>query len=919
MRCCLWWGLVLALGSATAWAEAGKVEVVRDRWGVPHVFAEREADGFFGLGSVCAEDRLLQMELLRRRATGRLAEWFGEQWVNSDRKFRIGGIARYCAEAFDNLPKDMQNDLRAYAAGVNAWVKSHPDEVRKRFAKVGQVANLSYPPPWTPSDCLAAWMGVAEIFDSFVDEGAIGFYHDFQQLVSEVGEAEALTRRSMVTDDWAAVVPESEMAKDEAVYARLKAMKPTPGYFLRGADREPIRFSHAWAVDGARSTTGKPILESDPQTSVNNPPIWYEFHLSAGRYDTRGIGVAGCPALLIGWNRRAAWGATALGAGCNVTFLDQLADGGHAYQFRGETIPFDRRLERIEVKDGQPVIQEVLTNRHGFVFNSLARQNRPGEALVSSYKMAQDRGSSVRAMLLWMRARNWKEFREAMEYYYSPGLHIVYADAEGNLAYQTLAQMPLTKRTRRMALEGWTGENEVTGRIPLDEMPHLLNPDSHFISHANNLPVGSWYPHDLGLATGGIGDTARSMRLRQLLSGDRKLSVEEFEAVIHRDNVDAAVSAMLPVARKVAQEDKVQDPAVRRVLDALKDWDGKYDAAKPAYATAMALANPLGAFRGSPLSAVVGGGEGGVCHLARLLGNRFAKDGATPKDPAAREYLVSWLRMAGGGAPPWAGRERSQATGARPSGESPKPVAASPDRPVARQQAAARATREVHAMPYQQNGPLRLPTIDPALDLNSPSLSCGNIATIWSQKGNSYTQIVDLADVDNSRSVLPPGISEDPESPFHTNQMELWAKGSTHPAPLSRKKIEAIAASKATIEVAHYDGPSSSGEKLARSPRESGARFIPAIPPVTGSRTGGEAQAQELPGRKPDDPRLETALRYFINTERTPAEVDAKIAEVREYVKGKDDLTRQMSSGLRLVLYLGYGTDEEKCQAMSPH
>jgi penicillin amidase len=133
----------------------------------------------------------------------------------------------------------------------------------------------------------------------------------------------------MILDDAAAVVPESEMAKDAAVYAKLKARVPTPGWWFRGLPDDMLRFSHAWAVDGARSATGKPLLEGDPQTSVNNPPLWYEFHLSAGRFDVRGISVAGSPGMLIGFNRNLAWGASALGASSTVTFLDKAAGGHH--------------------------------------------------------------------------------------------------------------------------------------------------------------------------------------------------------------------------------------------------------------------------------------------------------------------------------------------------------------------------------------------------------------------------------------------------------------------------------------------------------------------------------------------------------------------------------------------------------------
>ena len=867
---------------STGSIQAGTVEILRDQWGVAHVFARREADGFFGLGYVCAEDRRLQMELLRRRTHGRLAEVFGEKWVESDRKFRIAGTTRYCAEAEANLPADLRANLEAFAAGVNAFVAEHPEQIKTRFAPLGVE-----PEPWTPADCLAAWLGVAEVFDHLYDESAVRAYHEFQQLAPQQAEAQAPQQRTLVIDDFAAVVSEAEMAKDKAVYARLKAMKRVRSLVPRSLPDESIKLSHAWAVDGTRSTTGKPILESDPQTSVNNPALWYEFHLAAGRYDVRGIGVAGCPAMLIGWNRRVAWGATALGIGSTVSFLEKLSAGGRGYVLKGEARAFERRLERISVKDGQPVIQEVLTNPHGFVFNSLLRQPNPNEACVSFFKQAHDRATSVRAMLEWMRARHWKEFQAAMEHYYSPGLHLVYADATGNIAYQTLVHRPSARGSTRLALEGWTGADEVLGRIPLRELPHMLNPDAHFISHANNLPVGSWYPHELGLGTGGIGDTTRSMRLRQLLTGGRKLSVEDFERVVHRDDVNAAVAALWPVARRVALEEKVSEPAVRTLIESLKGWDLLYRSAEPAYASAMALADNLVlSYRMSGLRDRLGGGEGGICHLARLLGERFGSGDATPTDPQVRGYLLDWLKAAAG----VGGRAGGRAAGrARPG-------------PSAR-----------HAMPYQANGPLGFPSVDSALDLLSPPLSCAQGGTIWSQAGNSYSQIVDLADVDNSRSVLPPGLSEDAASPFHTNQVPLWVAGTTHPAPLSRKKVEAITVQRRALKAIAYAGPAAPRERLATEERKAGARFIPAIPPAGPTPLDGRA-SEPLPGRKPDDAQLETALRYLIRPERVASELDVKVNELRDYVKDNRVLRAQLASGLKLVLHLKYGTAEAQQQ-----
>jgi penicillin amidase len=783
-------GLLLMLLTALAapCSKAGDaVEIVRDRWGVSHIFAGREADGFFGAGYACAEDRLLQMEVLRRRARGRLSEILGEKFVDTDRKFRIAGIAQHARDAFEHLPREMQDDLRAYAAGVNAFIRKNPDRVRRRFAPLNIL-----PEPWTPADTLAAWMSIADQFDHFFDENAVNSYRDFQAQVAKAGQAGALSFGRRILDDAAAIVSEAEMARDIEPYARLKAQKPIPGFAPEGTPMPEAHFSHAWAFGGARTTTGKPILESDPQVPVTNPPWWYEYHLAAGRFDVRGIGVAGCPAMLIGFNRRLAWGLTALGAGSTLTFLDKLSPDGRGYLYRGNIVPFQRRLERIDVKGGNPITQEVLTSPHGFVFNALVRESRAGEAYVSYYKETQDHGTSVRSMLERMMAANWKEFVASMESYYVPGAHVVYADVDGNLGYYTMVQVPLTKRSRRIALEGWTGEDEVLGRIPVDEMPHMLNPAENFISHANNLPVGSWYPFDLGVNSSGSG--ARAWRLRQILEGTRKYSVEDSERIVHRDDVQSGVAALLPIARKVAEQDRVQDEPVLRVLAAVRNWDLHYQSSSPAYPGAKALTSTIvTAFRRAMLGAKFGGADAGVCHLARVISEPFVNTGETPKDKRIRAYLIDWLRMAG---------SRDVDT-QKPQG-----------------------TLE---LPYEANERLEIPSLKKKLDLVSPRLSCDEIGTIWSQGGNSYTQIVDLSNIDNSRTVLPPGNSEDPESWAYASQMQIWVQGSTHAAPLSRSRVEAVAKAHTRLSPETYVGPDGPKDMTTRSEQ---GRFFPAIPPA---------------------------------------------------------------------------------------
>ena len=876
-------GLLLVLPAGFGLnARAGEVEVLRDTWGTPHVFAAAERDGFFGVGYAAAEDRLLQMELIRRKAAGWLAEVFGPEWVEADREARLAGHAAYAPRAFAKLPERWQEALRAYAAGVNAWRQAHPEVVSRRFQLLG-----IEPEPWTPADCLLAARGILSLGSPF-NAAPVEDYHRFRDLVAQVGETEAAQQSGMVIDDSVALVSESEMAKDKAVYERLRQRPRLPGFDLRpaGGGEEPRKMSHAWAVSGRKSTTGKPILESDPQLPLSSPPFFYEFHLAAGHIDARGLGIPGCPGLFIGWNRRIAWGASALGVDSHVTFLDQLTPDGKGYLFEDKPVPFERRLERIEVKGGQAVVQEVLTSRHGTVFNSLVRSARAGVAYLLYDAQTMDDGASARMMLEVLDAGNWREFRRALEHYYYPGLHIVYADVEGNVGYHTVVHRPLTARSPRRALEGWTGRDEVRGRIPFDELPHLLNPESGSVSHANNLPVGSWYPYDLGLATGGTGDTSRSLRLRQLLDGERKFSVDDFEHGLHRDDVNPLVAALLPAARQVVEEDQVKDAAVLGLLDAVKGWD-LHDGTTDRFPAARGLRNTLTPYRGSGLQNLYGAGGGGVAHLAREVEARLARDGKTPTNALVRAYLVSWLRASatgGGGGRSPAGGESSER---RSQGRS----------------AAARDAGRTITIPYQRTIPHNLPVVDASLDLVSPPLTCLDQGTIWSQPGNLYSQLVDLADVDNSRTMTAPGNAED--GPFRTNQVGLWVQGTTHPAPLSRATLESLGVTRTKLAATAYDSPAVSPAKTTLAPtggeeRGEGVRFIPAIPPVAAT---AESRPQ-LPGRKPDDPRLEAAFRTILRQGTTPEEVDAKLAECRDHVKGSAGLTEQLRSAGVLGVYL---------------
>jgi penicillin G amidase len=302
----------------------GKIELVRDRWGIPHVFSQTDGGAMYGLGYAAAEERAFQMYYNLRMIQGRLAEVLGdrpsgrgrESTVDHDRKMRTFGFYRAARAVVGNLDEDSRTMLTAYSEGVNDYVADHPDRLNPRFSEFGV-----QPEAWSPADCIASWWHLGQFFAGDGTRDLMQ-YRNLGQPRSGRAAAKGRDGRPLVPptptslwyDDEAAVVGRSDVPSEwldrVGSFARQHGLNlPKPPAGPAGP-----RFSHAWVVGGKRTTTGSSVLVSDPQTTVWAPSLWHEFHVCGGTFNARGVGVPGCPGLLIGWNEHLAWGATALGA-----------------------------------------------------------------------------------------------------------------------------------------------------------------------------------------------------------------------------------------------------------------------------------------------------------------------------------------------------------------------------------------------------------------------------------------------------------------------------------------------------------------------------------------------------------------------------------------------------------------------------
>jgi len=679
------------------------------------------------------------------------------------------------------LDQETQRLLQAYTDGVNTYLRT-TENLHPLFEALGVI-----PEPWRPVDCLAVWNRIAVFFSpSWTGEAKL--LHDYEQLIAQgltETEAKAALTTERVIDEAAAVVQledaDPEFLAALADYAEALGIDSETSIWA-SAEAVPT-FSHAWVVGGSRTTTGSAVLHSDPQTTVRNPSVWYEAHVVGHTFDARGIGVAGCPGFLIGWNERVAWGATALGADLSDIFrLDLSSRTRNSYNYDGEALPLELREESILVRDGRPTTITVKRTHLGPVVTDLVTHALPGEEYIlrTIDQYYEDR-HTVQGMLGMMRAENAIALGEALADWFSPGVHTLFGDASGDIGYWTNAGIPVRSLQSPFggaaAQDGSTSATDWIDIIPHDLLPHVFNPAAGALFSGNHLPVGSWYPLMLGVGTGGSGDSQRSWRLRELLDGSEVFSPSDVLSM-HFDDVNSAIRSILRAgyhARDVGQE---LSSAAIQCLDILADWyaaGAHCNSNEPYFAAAYHLARGFRVHHAGELHERYGGGDGGLCAFLKNLNARLDTDPLLLLDVAELAYIETSLASG------WN-------TAVAKYGSDPE-----------RWQQNFVASTAVLSIPYGVNLE-GFGTLDRDLNLVSGPLSDPEGSTIWAQKGNSYSQWVDLSAVDSSMALLPLGISEHPGSDYYLAELGLWEAGALRAAPLARVAVEAITISHVTLE-----------------------------------------------------------------------------------------------------------------------
>jgi len=601
-----WWFIYRPLpqtdGSISLPGLQHEVAVERDVWGVPHIRAASVEDLAEAQGYVMAQDRLWQMDLLRRVARGQLSEILGSRTLPIDKEFRTYGFARAAERDASLLDPESRKVMEAYARGVNQFITQNKKNLPLEFSLLGYE-----PAPWQPSDTLAVsgymyrtltdtWQrelnrpkvteraGPDRAKDLFSQEAAMDhFVVGDPKVIDDGSQRSAADGDDQEDDD--DLQPDTVLkagSSDSQILAPRESDPDLTSALARSIQsflaesRSEIRQglgSNNWVVNGAHTATGKPLLANDTHLELSIPSIWYEIHLTAPGWNVKGFTLPGAPMIIIGHNDRIAWGFTNNGADVQDLYVETFNPASSdEYRVKGAWTKAQIIDETIRIKGQQDEHLKVTITRHGPIVH------RDGDKAYAMRWTATEPGGLANSYNWLGKARNWKEFRETMKRVWGPGQNAVYADVEGNIGYVMAARVPVRKKGHGEApVPGDTDDYEWTGYIPFDQLPQALNPETGLIVTANARVVGPNYKPYL---TDRWEEPYRTARIYDLLHDRHDLRPEDMLKV-QTDTYSYPHVFLADQLSAAARTVKPKDLRAQKLIEGLKDWNGIADADSP--------------------------------------------------------------------------------------------------------------------------------------------------------------------------------------------------------------------------------------------------------------------------------------------------------------------------------------------------
>ncbi len=569
-------GAAYAQGTTETLRTAGlqaRVTLTRDSAGIVHIEAQNEHDLFFAQGYSAARDRLFQLELWRRQATGTMAEAMGPRWVARDRAARLMRYRGSMQAELAHYHPRGESIIQAFVDGVNAWVarvQADPSLVPPDLSALGII-----PGKWTPDVVVSRHNALAS---NASDEANLA------RAVRAIG-GEAVTRRRnfepanvrLSLDSLVAqLVGNTTDAQLLAAYSgsrnapafRSDELSPTwrrAGATDSTADREADRWeSNNWVISGRRTASGRPIVANDPHRAITVPSLRYLVHLKAPGWDVIGGGEPGIPGVAIGHNQHAAWGLTIFGIDSEDLYVYELDAANAAYRYRGAFVPFETVRDSVRVKGAATQAVALQYTRHGPVLYVDSARHM---AVALRAGWLEVGGAPYLASLRLDQARTWSEARAALSYARMPALNWIWADTSGTIGWQTAGAAPIRPSWDGLMPVPGDGRFEWSGLLPIPELPSETNPARGFVGTANAFNVAPTYTRFDALARS-WSDPFRHDRLQQVLDTTRTATVASSGALQH-DAVSLPARALVPLIRDL----ELTSPLAKAARDTLLAWD----------------------------------------------------------------------------------------------------------------------------------------------------------------------------------------------------------------------------------------------------------------------------------------------------------------------------------------------------------
>jgi len=552
--------------------------IIRDSWGVPHIYASNSHDLFFAQGYAHAQDRFWQMEFWRRIGSGRLSEILGDSALEQDRFIRTVGWHRTAAEELERMDAETLTALEAYAEGVNAYISTHKKRLGLEFTMLGLTGVKFEPEPWTPLDTITWAKVMAWDLGGNMDDELLRTH-----IAARLGASAVTELMPPYPDDYPVIVPHPLTG------ASLRAV-PDAAFETHFLGEGDDLGSNNWVIAGERTETGMPLLANDPHLGIQMPSIWYEVGLHCEPvgpdcpYNVTGASFPSVPGVIIGHNDHIAWGVTNVGPDVQDLFIEKVnPENPNQYECEGQWVDMDIVREEITVAgEDDPVVVNVRITRHGPIVNDVVGGEEEDWAfgwqpLAFSWT-ALEPGTLVHSILLLDRAGNWEEFRDALSYWDVPSQNFVYADVEGNIGYQTPGRIPIRAAgDGSMPVPGWTGEYEWVDYIPFDELPRTFNPAEGYIATANNAVVGPDFPYFI---TNDWSPGYRARRIVEMIEADDSISLADIQTMQGNSSpvwAEDVLPHLLVLPAKVSGSTAVDEHRLAEALELLRAWDGRVD------------------------------------------------------------------------------------------------------------------------------------------------------------------------------------------------------------------------------------------------------------------------------------------------------------------------------------------------------